>query len=120
MISPIYIKDSEQKFKQEWSLLDPIVYLFEKTEEGVEFDEAENTPFPGGGVVSISYLLILRTGSTGKSHEKWEDMQVGQNNWQAFNDHFAQSYRYYQILQKATATAHGYVTPQNCVHETDA
>ena len=59
-------------------------------------------------------------GEWGKNCEQWEGIQYGLNNWQAFNDHFAQSYRYYQILQKATATAHGYVTPQNCVHETDA
>ena len=118
MISPIYIKDSEQKFKQEWSLLDPIVYLFEKTEEGVEFAEAENTPFPGGGVVSISYLLILRTGSTGKSHEKWEDMQVGQKNWQNFKDHFSQAYRCYQIRKNATSEAHGYGASANHTQET--
>ena len=106
--------------KQEWYLLDPMVDLFEKIEEGVEFAEAENTPFlGGGGVVSITYLLILRTGSKGKAREKWEEMQVGQKNWQAFKDQFAYPYRHYQIPQNATAAAHGYGTSQNCVHETD-
>ena len=36
-ISPMDIEESEQKMKQEWLLLDPIVDLFEHIEEGVEF-----------------------------------------------------------------------------------
>ena len=48
--------------KQEWSILDPMVDLFKKIEEGVEFEEATNTPIPGGKLVNISYLLILITG----------------------------------------------------------
>ena len=47
--------------KQEWSLLDPMVDLFEKIEEVMEFEEAANTPIPGGKVVNVAYLLILRT-----------------------------------------------------------
>ena len=57
--------------KQEWLLLDPMVNLFEKFEEGVEFSEAANTPIPGGKVVSIAYLLILRTGGMEKACEQW-------------------------------------------------
>ena len=34
--------------KQEWSFLDPMVDLFEKIEEGVQFTEGENTPTPVG------------------------------------------------------------------------
>ena len=60
------IEESEQKMKQKWSLLDPMVDLFEQTEEGVEFAEAANTPIPGGKVVNITYLLILRTVGTEK------------------------------------------------------
>ena len=33
-ISPMYIEESEQKIKQEWSLLDPMVNLFEKLKKG--------------------------------------------------------------------------------------
>ena len=73
-ISPMDIEDSEQKMKQEWSLLDPMVDLFEQIEEGVEFAEAANTPIPGGKVVNISYLLILRTVGTEEACEQWEDM----------------------------------------------
>ena len=73
----MYIEESEQKIKQEWSLLDPMVNLFEQIEEVVEFAEADNTPIPGGKVVNISYLLILRTGGMEKSCEQWEYMQVG-------------------------------------------
>ena len=62
-ISPMEIEESGQKMKQEWSLLDPMVDLFEQIEEGVEFAEAANTPIPGGKVVNIAYLLILRTGA---------------------------------------------------------
>ena len=47
------IKESEQKMKKEWSFLDPMVDLFEKNEEGVEFEEASNTPIPGRKVVNI-------------------------------------------------------------------
>ena len=47
-ISPIDIEKSEQKMKQEWLLLDPMVDLFEQIEEGVEIIEAANTPIPGG------------------------------------------------------------------------
>ena len=48
------IEESEQKMKQEWSLLDPMVELFEPIEEGVEFSEASNNPIPGGKVVNIA------------------------------------------------------------------
>ena len=50
-----------KKMKQEWSILDPMVDLFEKIEEVVKFAEAANTPIPGGEVVNISNLLMLRT-----------------------------------------------------------
>ena len=60
------IEKSKNKMKQEWSLLDPMVELFEQIEEGVEFTEAANIPIPGGKVVNIVYLLILRTGRTEK------------------------------------------------------
>ena len=43
-----------------------MVDLFEKIEEGVEFSEANNTLTPGGKVVKIAYLLILRTGGMEK------------------------------------------------------
>ena len=61
-ISPMHIEESDQKMKQEWSLLDPMVDPFKQIEEGAEFAEASNTPIPGGKVVNITYLLILRTG----------------------------------------------------------
>ena len=57
----MYIEESEQKMKQEWLLQYPMVELFEQIEEGLEFSEAANTPISGGKVVSIAYLLILRT-----------------------------------------------------------
>ena len=47
--------------KQEWSLLDPMVNIFEQIDSVVEFAEAANTPIPGGKLVNTAYLLILRT-----------------------------------------------------------
>ena len=85
-----------------------MVDLLEQTEEIVEFAEAANTPIPGGKVVNIVYLLILRTGRMEKVCEQWEDMQVGLKTWQAFKDHFSQAYRRYYIRKKATEAAHGY------------
>ena len=41
--------------KQKWSLLEPMVDLFEKVEEGVEFAEAANTPISGRG--GVEYCL---------------------------------------------------------------
>ena len=114
------IKESEQKMKQEWSLLDPMVDLFEKIEELVDFTESVNTPIPGGKVVNIAYLLILRTGGMEKSCEQWEYIQVGMKNWQAFKDHFAQSYRRYHIRKKSTAAAHGYGASSNRRQDTEA
>ena len=38
-----------------------------KKKEGVEFVEAANTPIPGGIVVNIAYLIILRKGGLEKS-----------------------------------------------------
>ena len=105
---------------QEWSLLDPMVDLFEKFEEGVDFAEAAKTPIPGGKVVNIAYLLILRTGGTKKACEHWEDMQVGLETWQAFKNHFAQTLTCYQIRKKATASDHGYEASANHTHETEA
>ena len=46
-------------------------------------------------------------------------MQVGQNNWQAFKDHFAQAYMHYQGRKKSAATDHGYGASEINVHETD-
>ena len=65
------IKESEHKMKQEWSLLEPMVDLCEKIEEGVDFTEAAKTPTPGGNVVNIAYLVILRTGGMEKACEQW-------------------------------------------------
>ena len=61
------IEEGEQKMKQEWSLLDPMIDLFEIIEEGVDFAEAANTPIPVGKVVNIAYLLIFRTGGMEKA-----------------------------------------------------
>ena len=69
-ISLVDIEETEQKMKQEWYLLDQMVYLFEQIEEGVEFLEAANTPIPGGEVVNISYLLIIRTVGIEKACEQ--------------------------------------------------
>ena len=55
-ISPMYIEESGQKMKQ------PMVEVFEKIEEGVEFSEAANTPTQVGKVFNIAYLLILSIG----------------------------------------------------------
>ena len=46
-----------------------MVDLFEQIEEVVELAEAANTPIPGGKVVNISYLLILRTRGMEKACE---------------------------------------------------
>ena len=46
-----------------------MVNLFEQIEEVVDFAEADNTSIPGGKVVNIAYLLILRTGGMEKSCE---------------------------------------------------
>ena len=54
-----------------------MVDLFEQIEEVVEFAEAANTPIPGGKVVNVAYLVIIRTGGMEKYCEHWEDMQVG-------------------------------------------
>ena len=53
--------------KQYWSLLDPIVDLFEYFEEGTKFTQYVTNPIPGGSVINIAYLLILNTGVMGKS-----------------------------------------------------
>ena len=84
-----------------------MVGLFKQIEEGVEFSEATNTPIPGGKVVNIAYLLILKTGGMEKSCEQWEDMQVGLKTWQDFKDHFLQAYRRYKIRKNITAVSHG-------------
>ena len=47
------IEECEQKTKQEWLLLDPMVDLFEQIKEGVDFVEAAKTPILGGKVVNI-------------------------------------------------------------------
>ena len=56
---------------QERSLLDPMAYLFEQIEEGLELVEAANTPIPGRKVVNIAYLMILMTGGMEKAYEQW-------------------------------------------------
>ena len=114
------IEETEQKMKQEWLLIDPMVDLFGKIQEGVEFTEASNTPIPGVKVVIIAYLLITRTGGMEKTCEKWEDIQVGLKTWQVVKDHFAQTYRRYQIRKKATAEAHGYGASANHTQDTEA
>ena len=71
-------------------------------------------------MVNIDSLLILRTGGMEKSYEQWEYMQVGLNIWQAFKDHFKQTYRSYQTRKKATTASHGYGEAKNYTQETDA
>ena len=85
-----------------------MVDLFKKNEEEEDFVEATNTTIPGGKVVNIAYLLILRTGGMGKSCEQWEDVKVGLQTCQGFKDRFLLAYRHYQIYKKAPAAAHGY------------
>ena len=84
----------------------------------MEFAEAANTLIPGGKVVNIAYLIILRTGGMKKSCEQWEDIQVELKTWQNFKDHFSQAYRRYHIRKQATAGAHGYGVSENFTQET--
>ena len=86
----------------------------------MEFAEAANTPIPGGKVVNIAYLLILRTGGIEKSCEQWEDMQVGLKTWQNFKENFAQAYRRYQIHKKTTEAAHGCGSSENYTQEIES
>ena len=107
-ISPIDIEYSEHKMKKEWLLLDPMVDLFETIEEVVEFAKSSNTPIPGGKVVNITYLMIIRTVGMEKFCEQLEDMQVGQKTWQAFKESFSQACSHCQFRKKTTAASHGY------------
>ena len=84
----------------------------------MEFVEAANTPIPGGKVVNIAYLLIIRTGGMEKACEQLEDIQVVLKTCQDFKDHFAQAYRRYQIRKKATSAAHGSEASENHTQET--
>ena len=86
----------------------------------MEFTEVANTPIPGGKVVKIAYLLILRTGGMEKACDQWEDMQVGLRTWQDFKDRFAQAYRRYQTCKKEKAASHGYGESENHTQETEA
>ena len=45
------------KSKQEWFLLDLMVDLFNKIEEGVKFNEAAKTPIPGVGGGGQYFIL---------------------------------------------------------------
>ena len=92
--------ESEQKIKQEWSLLDPMVDIFAKIEEGLDFTEADNILIRGGKVVNIAYQLIFRIGGTEKEYEQWEDIQVGLKTCQVSKDHFSQACMHYQICKK--------------------
>ena len=94
--------------------------LFEQIEEGGEFAEVANIPIPGGKVVNIAYLLILRTGEMKKSCEQCEDIQVWLKTWHVFKDHFTQAYRRYYISKKSTAAAHGYGASTNNTQESEA
>ena len=67
-------EENEQNMNQEWSLLDPMVDLFEKIGEGLDFMEATNNSTPWVKEVNISYLLILRTGGMEKDYENWEEI----------------------------------------------
>ena len=96
-----------------------MLYLLEQNEEGVYLSEADNTPIPGGKVVNIAYLLILRTGEIEKSCEQWEEMQVGLKTWQTFKDQFLQAYRRYKIHKKASSASHGYRASSNHTQETE-
>ena len=71
-------------------------------------------------MVNIAYLLILGTGGMEKACERWENMQVVPKIWQAFKDHFVQTYRRYHICKKATEAAHGYGASENNTQETEA
>ena len=86
----------------------------------MEFAEAANTPIPGGKVVNIAYLLIIRTVGTEKLCEQWEDMQVDLKTWQEIKDNFSQACRRYHICKKATVAAHGYGASENHAEETEA
>ena len=44
-------------------------------------------------------------------------MQVGLKTWQAFKDHFSQTYRRYQILNKESFAAHEYGAASNHTQE---
>ena len=80
-----------------------MVDLFEAIEEGVEFSEAANTPIPGGKVVNITYLLILRTGGMVKACEQREDMQFGLKTWQAC---VKWSLKAYQVFSPTCMSSH--------------
>ena len=64
------IDDIDQKTKQEWSLLYPMVDLFKQIEEWLEFAEDSNTTTPGEKFANMAYLLKLKTGGTEKSCEQ--------------------------------------------------
>ena len=55
-----------------------------------------------------------------KACDQWEEMQVGQNTWQAFKNHFTQSYRCYYIQKKPRASAHGYGVTENHAQKIDS
>ena len=106
--------------KQEWLLIDPMVDLFDQIEEGVEFAESANPPIPGGKVVTIAYLMIIRTGGIKKTVNSGKTSRFDCKNGRILKYHFSQAYRRYQIRKKATAAAHGSGESTNHTQEIEA
>ena len=73
--------------KQQWSLLDPMVDLFEKLRKEWSSQKLLTPQYQGWGI-SHSLPTDTQDKINVKACEQWEYMNVGLQTWQAFQEFF--------------------------------
>ena len=82
----------------------PIDNLFTRIEECVDFADAARSPYSQAQILSISFLIIQKTGLFNKECRKWRKKDPADKTWALFKAHFREAYDdYKEDLQMNTA-----------------
>jgi hypothetical protein len=73
-ITPLQMDANDKMIKEQWDPSTPIIYVFDKIQEGVDKADAGNAPYTVNQVLAIAFNHVFRTGTMQNACERWTSL----------------------------------------------
>ena len=110
-ITPIALKENDQRLHQAYDPSLPFEILVDQVEDAVEFASAGKSPYTPKQIVTAAYNLIHETGACESCCKDWRSLTALEQNWDHFKRFFSKAnrdIRESQVLSENQVTARGY------------
>jgi hypothetical protein len=93
--------------KEQWYPSTPIIYLFVKSQEGVDNADAGNVPYTVNQILAVAFNHVFRTGTMQNACERWTSLNPTNKIWAHFQTMFTQAHATYESLTAQAGGCHG-------------